>query len=182
MLVTIGLLTAGVFALDVALPLGHVMWLLYVLPLWLSARMASPVTSFRYASLCTILLATGLWCSPRGVEVVTAIVKVEAFPFTRYGTIDAEVARVSREAVEDPSQGGEGGGRSGGAAAVTRVQNLVFLVTLRLGRRVIDVDGTEVLLGPGMQVTVEIKTGQRRVIDYVLSPLREVAARTGRER
>jgi len=74
MLVTIGLLTAGVFVLDVAVPPGHVMWLLYAFPLWLSARMASPAASLRYASLCTILLGMGLWFAPRGVEVATAIV------------------------------------------------------------------------------------------------------------
>ncbi len=73
MLVTIGLLTAGVFVLDVAVPPGHVMWLLYAFPLWLSARMASPAASLRYASLCTILLGMGLWFAPRGVEVATAI-------------------------------------------------------------------------------------------------------------
>ncbi|GAB1724070.1 MAG: PAS domain S-box protein [Nitrospira sp. CR1.1] len=74
MLVTIGLLTAGIFALDVAIPLGHVMWLLYMLPLWLTARFASPLASLRYASLCTILLGAGLWFAPPGVEVATAIV------------------------------------------------------------------------------------------------------------
>ena len=74
MLVTIGLLTAGVFVLDVAVPPGHVMWLLYAFPLWLSARMASPAASLRYASLCTILLGMGLWFAPRGVEVATVIV------------------------------------------------------------------------------------------------------------
>jgi hypothetical protein len=33
-----------------------------------------------------------------------------------------------------------------------------------------------------MAVTVEIKTGQRRAIDYLLSPLREVVSQTARER
>ncbi|HPV83033.1 MAG TPA: PAS domain S-box protein, partial [Nitrospira sp.] len=74
MLVTIGLLTAGVFALDVALPLGHVVWLLYVLPLWLTARLPAPSAALRYALLCTILLGTGLWFSPPGIDVATAIV------------------------------------------------------------------------------------------------------------
>jgi len=73
MLVTIGLLTAGVFALDVALPLGHVVWLLYVLPLWLTARLPAPSAALRYALLCTILLGTGLWFSPPGIDVATAI-------------------------------------------------------------------------------------------------------------
>jgi hemolysin D len=58
----------------------------------------------------------------------------------------------------------------------------VFPATITLARRTIDVDSKQVGLTPGMAVTVEIKTGQRRAIDYVLSPLREVATRAGRER
>ena len=73
MLVTICLLTAGVFALDVAIPRGHVTWLLYWLPLWLSARLASPAASVRYASVCTLLLGVGLWVAPSGVEVTTSL-------------------------------------------------------------------------------------------------------------
>jgi hemolysin D len=34
-----------------------------------------------------------------------------------------------------------------------------------------DVDGRLVKLGPGMAVTVEMKTGSRRIISYLLSPL-----------
>ncbi len=73
MLVTICLLTAGVLALDVAIPLGHVIWLLYWIPLCLSDRLASPEAPLRYAFLCTILLGVGFWFAPSGVEVATAI-------------------------------------------------------------------------------------------------------------
>jgi len=38
MLAAISLVTAGVFVLDAAIPLGHGMWLLYLFPLWLSSR------------------------------------------------------------------------------------------------------------------------------------------------
>jgi hemolysin D len=41
---------------------------------------------------------------------------------------------------------------------------------------------TAVALTPGMAVAVEIKTGQRRAIDHLLSPLREVAVQAARER
>ena len=49
--------------------------------------------------------------------------------------------------------------------------NLVFPATLRLSRRGIVIDGREVPLTAGMSVATEIKTGQRRLIDYLLSPL-----------
>lgn len=61
-------------------------------------------------------------------------------------------------------------------------QNLVFPATIRLAQRAIDIDGKDVALMPGMAVTVEVKTGRRRAIDYLLSPLREFASNAGRER
>ena len=63
-----------------------------------------------------------------------------------------------------------------------RVQNLVFPVTLRSERATIDVSGVPVPLSPGMAVTVEIKTGKRRILEYLFSPLVETAARAMRER
>ncbi|MEQ1694907.1 MAG: HlyD family type I secretion periplasmic adaptor subunit [Hyphomicrobiaceae bacterium] len=117
-----------------------------------------------------------------------AIIKIEAFPFTRFGSISGKVARVSRDAVEerdaiamaDPMQAARPGGATSGAGA--KGPNLVFPATVRLEKSTINVDGKEIALSPGMSVTVEILTGQRRAIDYVLAPLREVAANSGRER
>jgi len=53
---------------------------------------------------------------------------------------------------------------------------LVFPATIGLSRRSINIDGKDIPLSPGMSVSVEIRTGQLRAIDYVPSPLREVAA------
>ena len=44
------------------------------------------------------------------------------------------------------------------------------------------VEDSEVPLVPGITVSVEIKTGSRRAIDYVLSPLREFVTQTAHER
>jgi hemolysin D len=62
------------------------------------------------------------------------------------------------------------------------MQNLVFPVTLSLEKTAISADGEDVALSNGMAVTVEIKTGSRRLIDYVLSPLAEVASASMKER
>lgn len=43
-------------------------------------------------------------------------------------------------------------------------------------------EGKQVLLSPGMAVTVEIKTGQRRVIEYLMSPLLKSVQESLRER
>lgn len=44
------------------------------------------------------------------------------------------------------------------------------------------VEGTDVRLSPGMAVTVEVKTGKRRVIEYFLSPLIQAGSESMRER
>jgi hemolysin D len=117
-----------------------------------------------------------------------AVVKVDSFPFTRYGTIDGIVERVSRDAVDERDatelSDAANAARPQGAApgSPPKTQNLVFPATIRLAKRTMDVDGKEVALMPGMAVNVEIKTGQRRAIDYLLSPLREMVSETARER
>jgi hemolysin D len=81
-----------------------------------------------------------------------AAIKLETFNFTRYGTIDAKVSLVTADAVNDEKRGA------------------IFPVTLALAQNQIDVDGKMIRLAPGMNLTAEIKTGKRRVIEYLLSP------------
>jgi hemolysin D len=118
-----------------------------------------------------------------------AVVKIDAFPFTRYGSIDGRVVRVSRDAVDDREAGGGSDAlsvaRSQGVNPVTgmpKTQNLIFPVTVALSQTFIKADGKEVALTPGMTATVEIRTGRRRVIDYLLSPVRETTSTAGHER
>ena len=82
-----------------------------------------------------------------------AEVKVATFPFTKYGTIDAEVVNVSNDAVTDEQK------------------RLVYAARVLLKRTSIQVGGKQINLSPGMEVTVEVKTGRRRLIEYILSPL-----------
>jgi hemolysin D len=116
-----------------------------------------------------------------------AIIKVESFPFTRFGTIDGVVTHVSHDAIPEPdainSEGMPtkskkesffGGGQ--------RTQNLVFQILLKTKHDYIVVEGVKIPLTSGMAVTAEIKTGKRRIIDYIFSPLVEVASRAMRER
>jgi hemolysin D len=117
-----------------------------------------------------------------------AVIKIDAFPFTRFGSINGKVQRVSRDAVEerdaqamaDPMTAARPGGAQAGVGQ--KGPTLVFPASIRLESNTINIDGINVPLSAGMTVTVEILTGKRRAIDYVLSPLREVTASTARER
>ncbi|MED5612606.1 HlyD family type I secretion periplasmic adaptor subunit [Janthinobacterium sp. P210005] len=80
-------------------------------------------------------------------------IKVDAFDYTKYGTVPAVVSSVSRDAIEDEKKG------------------LVYAVRITLRQPAIAVDGRLVPLSAGMAVRAEIRTGTRRVIEYVLSPL-----------
>lgn len=91
-------------------------------------------------------------------------IKLETFPFTRYGTVKASVDKVTQDAVNDEKRGA------------------VFPATLKLQQTHIDVDGKPIKLAPGMNVTAEIKTGKRRVIEYLLSPIEKAGRESLRER
>jgi len=115
-----------------------------------------------------------------------AIIKIESFPFSRYGTINATVTRVARDAIPEPDANQQEMDPtkrtprpSGGA---TRTQNLVFPVTLSLDQTAINVDGAKIPLSAGMAVTVEIRTGSRRILEYVFSPLVQMGSEALRER
>ncbi|MGE0699232.1 MAG: HlyD family type I secretion periplasmic adaptor subunit [Hyphomicrobiaceae bacterium] len=117
-----------------------------------------------------------------------AVVKVEAFPFSRYGSIEAEVVRVSNDAVEERSAtammdaASAARPQQGSMPRAGPGQNLVFPAILKLSKRTIKVDGKEIPLSPGMAVTAEVKTGDRRAISYILSPLSEILSTSGTER
>ncbi len=67
---------------------------------------------------------------------------------------------------------------SGGKTSPT----LGAAATLRLGQQDTLIDGRRVRLSPGMNITAEIKTGQRRIIEYLLSPVQRAAGEALRER
>lgn len=115
-----------------------------------------------------------------------AIVKIESFPFTRYGTIDAKVTRVARDAIPEPDADQQEKDPTQPSRRVAngaqRTQNLVFPATLRLDKAFVAADGTNMPIGAGMAVTVEIRTGSRRILEYVFSPLVQIGSEAIKER
>lgn len=116
-----------------------------------------------------------------------AVVKLDAFPFTRYGTIPARVTKIATDAIPEPDAArreGDAAARQGDTAfgGAERMQNLVFPVTLSLEADSIAADGRDIKLTAGMAATAEVRTGERRILEYVFSPLVEVAEQAMRER
>lgn len=82
-----------------------------------------------------------------------AAVKIDTFDYSKYGTIAARILQVSRDAIQDEKKG------------------LIYSIKVLLDQPHIDIEDKTVPLTAGMSVNVEIKTGERRVIEYLLSPL-----------
>ncbi|WP_051785990.1 HlyD family type I secretion periplasmic adaptor subunit [Endozoicomonas numazuensis] len=93
-----------------------------------------------------------------------AEVKIDTFNFTKYGQISGELINISNDAVPDEKQG------------------LRYLANVQIVKGWMLVEKRKVNLSPGMSVAVEIKTGQRRLIEYFLSPLLRFKQESIRER
>ena len=90
-----------------------------------------------------------------------ASVKLAAFEYTKYGTLPGRVDFVSHDAIEAKDQGKD----------QAKDRELTYAVRVTLDRPTILVQGRLVHVSPGMSVDVDIKTGRRRIIEYLLSPL-----------
>lgn len=115
-----------------------------------------------------------------------AAIKVDAFNFTRYGLLKGRVVSVSHDAItRERPQDRQGADKQQGAEAASsepKGQELVYAVRVSLDRSRIQVEDKTVSLSPGMAVTVEIKTGSRSIISYLLSPLVRYRHESLRER
>jgi hemolysin D len=92
-------------------------------------------------------------------------VKLQAFPYTRYGTIPGKVIAISPEAV-----------------MVKEGQPPVFKARVSLSRAYIAVDGARVPLRPGMNASADLVTGKRSLLSYLISPIVETGGDALHER
>lgn len=114
------------------------------------------------------------------------VVKVDAFPFTQYGTLDGRVERVAQDAIPDDralqTQFDPTSSDRTQPFGAEKVRGLVYPLLLSLDRQSPAGNRATLPLHPGMAVSVEIKTGRRRIIDYLLSPLANVRSTALTER
>jgi hemolysin D len=118
-----------------------------------------------------------------------AVVKVDAFPFTRFGTMHGKVVKIASGAIAEQDAKRALANATAGANVTQGVptapgqpESFVFPVTIALDETAMNIDNALIPLTPGMTVTIEITTDSRRVIDYLLSPLAKIASEAARER
>jgi hemolysin D len=115
-----------------------------------------------------------------------AEIKIDTFNFTRYGLLHGKVQSVSRDAIiRDKAQEPNAEKKAPGtddASSEPKGQELSYVARVSMDRTEMRIDDKMMELSPGMAVTVEIKTGSRRVISYLLSPLLRYGHDSLRER
>ena len=118
-----------------------------------------------------------------------AVIKVDAFPFTRFGALHGKVINIASAAIaeQDAKRALANATAAANVAPETptapgQPESFVFPVTVSLDETAMKIDNATIPLTPGMTVTVEIRTDSRRVIDYLLSPLAKIGSEALRER
>lgn len=114
-----------------------------------------------------------------------AEIKIDTFSFTRYGLLHGKVLNVSQDAIARDKPQDKSNDKAPGAENSTsepKGQELNYAARVSLDRTQMQVEDKLVNLSPGMAVTVEIKTGTRRIISYLLSPLLRYKQEVLRER
>jgi len=112
-------------------------------------------------------------------------IKVDTFDFTRYGLLHGQVLSISSDAIvrdnsADQSKEKQPGSAAGGSEP--KGQELTYAARISVDRTQMQVEDKKVNLSPGMAVTAEIKTGSRRIIGYLMSPLVKYKQESLRER
>ena len=91
-------------------------------------------------------------------------IKIDAFPFTKYGLVEGVISHLSEDAIVDETMG------------------LIFKAVISIDKKSMESISKPVFVSPGMTVAVEAKTGSRRLIEYFLSPLMRYQHESIRER
>jgi hemolysin D len=114
-----------------------------------------------------------------------AEIKVDTFSFTRYGLLHGEVINVSQDAITRDKPQDKSNDKTPGTETTSsepKGQEMNYAARVSLDRTQMQVEDKLVNLTPGMAVTVEIKTGSRTVLSYLLSPLLRYKQESLRER
>ena len=114
-----------------------------------------------------------------------AEIKVDTFNFTRYGLLHGRVLSVSQDAIvrdRQQDRSNDRGPATQDDSSEPKGQELNYSARISLDRTQMQIDERMVNLSPGMAVTVEIKTGSRTILSYLLSPLLRYRQDSLRER
>jgi hemolysin D len=115
-----------------------------------------------------------------------AEIKIDTFNFTKYGLLHGKVLSVSADSISRDKPAGQASAdktaNAGTHSSEPAGQELIYAARVLLDATQMQVEDRLVDLAPGMAVTVEIKTGRRRIIEFLLSPILRYKQESLRER
>ncbi len=114
-----------------------------------------------------------------------AAVKIDTFSFTRYGMLHGTILNISQDAIPRNKPQDRANEKAQGAETASsepKGQELIYAARVSLDRTQMEIENKRVNLSPGMAVTVEVKTGTRSIMSYLLSPLVRYKQESLRER
>lgn len=94
-----------------------------------------------------------------------ALVKISAYDFSIYGGLDGEVEKISADSSIDQT-----------------TREVYYLVTIKTRTNQLSAAGKSLPIFPGMLATVDILTGKKTVLDYLLKPINKARYEALRER
>lgn len=106
---------------------------------------------------------------PRDIAFISpnqkALVKISAYDFTIYGGLDGQVENISPDSTRDPS-----------------TNESYYVATIRTKESVLKKGKQELPIIPGMVGEVDIVTGKKTILDYLLKPIVKAQQQALRER
>ncbi len=108
-----------------------------------------------------------------------AEIKIDTFPFQKYGTIPGTLVWISPDAEDttsastspDNGSGQPNQGNQSNSSSAGKSGKITYKVHIKPDRLTMDVDGKLVPIMPGMTLQADITTDRRRVIEFFLSPV-----------
>lgn len=85
-----------------------------------------------------------------------AIVKITAYDFSIYGALDGKIVEISADSIEDKND---------------KDQKSYYKVVIQTDKNYLEKDGTKLPIIPGMITTVDIITGKKSILDFILKPI-----------
>ncbi len=93
-----------------------------------------------------------------------AIVKVSAYDFAIYGSLKGKVVHISADTIQD------------------KKENTFYTIHIKTNKNYLGTDKKPLKIIPGMTVNVDIMTGKKSVMDYILKPILKAKQYTFTER
>lgn len=85
-----------------------------------------------------------------------AIVKITAYDFSIYGGLDAKIVDISADSIKDKDD---------------KEQKPYYRVLVKTDRNYLEKNGKKLPIIPGMIASVDIITGQKSILDFILKPI-----------